>query len=335
MNMKNKLIKSILIFAAWAIPVLLLAWFAYTLIQNTKTQPQEKNQEIQITVNFNNKPVEGTETVETTRQVPAVCPFSGETKTSEVKTVVKTTKSEPSERRVVITEDAFKETMQQVAYTARLEAQNEYDKNFTTLLTILTIFGIAWPVIIGFAQYKFSERELKKIDDADKLIKQSTSDANNAIKLAEDADKKLNEASKIATEANDRAEKINAILKKTQCESYSSLSDLYSHFARHIDEDSNMSKNEFEDYCLFRAIYFQLKCAEYNEHSFQPFIILALKNLLSKEESTLKNSSWILCMRQAEVLLHECNIKDAQMIIDWLNEIKPEIKDENKNSLGD
>ena len=39
-------------------------------------------------------------------------------------------------------------------------------------------------------------------------------------------------------------------------------------------------------------------------------------------------------MRQAEVLLHECNIKDAQMIIDWLNEIKPEIKDENKNSLG-
>ena len=162
--------KKVINFAAWAIPVLLLAWFAYTLIQNTKTQLQEKSQEIQITVNFNNKPVEGTETVETTRQVPVTCPFSGETKTSEVKTVVKTTKAEPSERRVVITEDAFKETMQQVAYTARQEAQNEYDKNFTTLLTILTIFGIAWPLVIAYLQYRINKSDLRKIR---KALKQS------------------------------------------------------------------------------------------------------------------------------------------------------------------
>ena len=169
--------KKFITFAAWVIPVALLAWFAYTLIQNTKPQPQDKTQEICITVNFNNKPVEGTETVETTRQVPITCPFSGEMKTSEVKTVVKTTKSEPSERRVVITEDAFKETMQQVAYTARQEAQNEYDKNFTTLLTILTIFGIAWPVIIAMLQFKFNESELNK-------IKQAQDDAQTAIKKA-------------------------------------------------------------------------------------------------------------------------------------------------------
>ena len=183
--MKNKLIKSILIFAAWAIPVLLLAWFAYTLIQNTKTQPQEKNQEIQITVNFNNKPVEGTETVETTRKVPVTCPFSGETKTSEVKTVVKTTKAEPSERRVVITEDAFKETMQQVAYTARQEAQNEYDKNFATLLTILTIFGIAWPVIIALLQFKFNENELNKIKQAQNDAQQAIEKANKALEQSQ------------------------------------------------------------------------------------------------------------------------------------------------------
>ena len=188
--MKNKLIKSKLIFAAWAIPVLLLAWFAYTLIQNTKTQPQEKNQEIQITVNFNNKPVEGTETVETTRKVPVTCPFSGETKTSEVKTVVKTTKAEPSERRVVITEDAFKETMQQVAYTARQEAQNEYDKNFVTLLTILTIFGIAWPVIIALLQFKFNENELNKIkqaqDDAQKALNDNQELQNKVEKIVQE-----------------------------------------------------------------------------------------------------------------------------------------------------
>ena len=174
--------KKFITFAAWVIPVALLAWFAYTLIQNTKSQPQDKTQEICVNVSFNNKPVEGTETVETTRQVPAVCPFSGEMKTSEVKTVVKTTKAEPSERRVVITEDAFKETMQQVAYTARQEAQNEYDKNFATLLTILTIFGIAWPVIIALLQFKFNESDLKEIKND--LIK-----ANKTLSKANDIQK--------------------------------------------------------------------------------------------------------------------------------------------------
>lgn len=182
--------KKFITFAAWAIPVALLAWFTYTLIQNTKPQVQDKTQEISITVNFNNKPVEGTETVETTRQVPVACPFSGKTKTSEVKTVVKTTKSEPSERRVVITEDAFKETMQQVAYTARQEAQNEYDKNFATLLTILTIFGIAWPVIIALLQFKFNENELSKVkqaqDDAKKALNDSQALQNKVEKNTQD-----------------------------------------------------------------------------------------------------------------------------------------------------
>lgn len=183
--MKNKLIKSILIFAAWAIPVALLAWFAYTLIQHTKPQVQDKTQEIRITVNFNNKPAEGTETVETTRQVPVTCPFTGEVKTSEVKSVVKTTKNESSEQKVVITEDAFKETMQQVAYTARQEAQNEYDKNFTTLLTILTIFGIAWPIIIALLQFKFNENELNKIKQAQNDAQQAIEKANKALEQSQ------------------------------------------------------------------------------------------------------------------------------------------------------
>ena len=202
--------KKFIIFAAWAIPVALLAWFAYTLMQNTKPQPQDKTQEICITVNFNNKPVEGTETVETTQQVPAVCPFNGETKTSEVKTVVKTTKSGPSERRVVITEDAFKETMQQVAYSSRQEAQNEYDKSFSTLLTILTIFGIAWPVIIAMLQFKFNESELNK-------IKQAQDDAQTAIKKADEAYNSNQKAFKVIQELSSLTkDAYNETLKRIQ-----------------------------------------------------------------------------------------------------------------------
>ena len=231
--------KKFITFAAWAIPMLLLAWFAYTLIQNTKPQPQDKTQEICITVNFNNKPVEGTETVETTQQVPAVCPFSGETKTSEVKTVVKTTKSEPSERRVVITEDAFKETMQQVAYTARQEAQNEYDKNFATLLTILTIFGIAWPAIIALLQFKFNERELDK-------IQLSKKNADSAILLATQANDLSNNTAQKAQHALNE-------LKTFQSETYF---EMYTIFEKHGDFCYDLhkdikNKNHYYSFSLF------------------------------------------------------------------------------------
>lgn len=166
-----------------------IIWLLVTLILGVIYQPKYSN-DMKVAVNFNNKPVEGTETVETTRQVPVTCPFSGEIKTSDVKTIVKKTQSEPSERRVVITEDAFKETMQQVAYTARQEAQNEYDKNFTTLLTILTIFGIAWPAIIALLQFKFNESELNK-------IKQAQDNAQSAINKAEEAYNNNQDALKI------------------------------------------------------------------------------------------------------------------------------------------
>ena len=162
----------------------IIVWLLVTLILGVIYQPEYSN-DIKVTVNFNNKPVEGIETVETTRQVPVTCPFSGETKTSDVKTIVKKTQLKPSERRVVITEDAFKETMQKVAYTARLEAQNEYDKNFTTLLTILTIFGIAWPVIIALLQFKFNENELNKIKQAQNDAQQAIENANKALEQSD------------------------------------------------------------------------------------------------------------------------------------------------------
>ena len=129
----------------------------------------------------------GSETVEITRQVPIIYPFSGETKVSEVKTVIKTTKPESSDRRVVIAQETFKETMRQVAYKAHKEAQNEYDKSFSTLLTILTIFGIAWPVIIALLQFKFNEKELNKIDNADKIVE-------DAIKYSETASNQATQA---------------------------------------------------------------------------------------------------------------------------------------------
>ena len=191
-----------------------IIWLLTTLILGVIYKPTYAN-DVKVTVNFNNKPVEGTETVETTRQVPVTCPFSGEMKTSEVKTVVKKTKSEPSERRVVITEDVFKETMQQVAYTARQEAQNEYDKNFTTLLTILTIFGIAWPIMIALLQFKFNESELNKIRQAEENAQKSIQKANEAYNNFQTTLKALQKLSSSTLELSNETTKRVGILFDT------------------------------------------------------------------------------------------------------------------------
>lgn len=69
-------------------------------------------------------------------------------------------------------------------HTALMEvsekAESAYNEKFATLLTILTIFGIAWPVIIGLLQFKFNERELDKIG---KSVRKSR-DAQKKAKMA-------------------------------------------------------------------------------------------------------------------------------------------------------
>lgn len=57
-------------------------------------------------------------------------------------------------------------------------AVNAYNDNFATLLTILTIFGIAWPVIIALLQFKFNETTQNA---AQKSLKQSEDAIKNLI----------------------------------------------------------------------------------------------------------------------------------------------------------
>ena len=91
--------------------------------------------------------------------------------------------------------DAIDKVLQSTAekafYQGRKKAQEEFDKNFTTLLTILTVFGIAWPVIIQMLQFKFNEKELEKIEIAKKQADDSLQTATSAVKNAQDSIKVL------------------------------------------------------------------------------------------------------------------------------------------------
>ena len=52
-----------------------------------------------------------------------------------------------------------------------------YNEKFATLLTILTIFGIAWPVIIALLQSKFNESQLKNIENSLEFLRDNTQSA--------------------------------------------------------------------------------------------------------------------------------------------------------------
>ena len=66
------------------------------------------------------------------------------------------------------------------------KAESAYNEKFAALLTVLSIFGIAWPVIIGLLQFKFNERELQRID-------KSASESRDAQEKAQKALIELNE----------------------------------------------------------------------------------------------------------------------------------------------
>lgn len=70
--------------------------------------------------------------------------------------------------------------------TMEVRATAAYNEKFATLLTILTIFGVAWPVIVGLLQFKFNENELRKIEKAGEDAKKSLQQASEAQKKADE-----------------------------------------------------------------------------------------------------------------------------------------------------
>ena len=132
----------------------------------------------------------------------------------KIKVVDKVASNHPShaDQNVILSKKDLDDTLRHVAYVARQEAQNEYDKNFTTLLTILTIFGVAWPIIICLIQFKLNEKELNKIENASKQIEEldkKHKKINLAIAMSHEASMTLFES--IFKNKTDINEKIDAL----------------------------------------------------------------------------------------------------------------------------
>ena len=81
---------------------------------------------------------------------------------------------------------------------ALIEVENRavaaYNEKFTILLTVLTIFGIAWPLVVAILQLRFNEGELKKIKEAEEKANAANELANNMKKSVEEFEGRMNAA---------------------------------------------------------------------------------------------------------------------------------------------
>lgn len=79
---------------------------------------------------------------------------------------------------------------------ALIEVENRavaaYNEKFTILLTVLTIFGIAWPLVVAILQLRFNEGELKKIKEAEEKATTANELANDMKKSMEEFEGRMN-----------------------------------------------------------------------------------------------------------------------------------------------
>ena len=136
-------------------------------------------------------------------------------------------------------------------HTALMEvsgkAEAAYNEKFAALLTVLSIFGIAWPLILGLLQFRFNEREINKIDESADKINGIEQTANKAEELAKNAEDKIKDVEQKVEEANKQAQ-----------------------YAAQVAEDSSSSVVETQ------IIMNELKEIKNNIYSDYPFVYQAL-----------------------------------------------------------
>lgn len=169
----------------WIVSMVMFVVFAGFMIYNTWPQKHPETQELLNGLKQQMPTIIGENTVEQETTIKSVPVYDAWGRVVTANKTSSTTKKSKLPESYVISKENMDKALTAVAYAARTEAQNEYKNNFSILLTILTIFGIAWPVIMTLVQQKLNEKELE-------MIKKSvTKDVEEKISLLENKTKGL------------------------------------------------------------------------------------------------------------------------------------------------
>ena len=177
-----------------------------------------------------------------------------------------------------------------------------YNEKFATLLTILTIFGIAWPVIIALLQSKFNESELKKIENAqsnaaESLIqaREARDNAAESLRHASEARNKANMSLIQSQYAQKKGEKINQKTESIQLISYRIFSQQYYDMGQD-KRRADSTAFEIFNYYFARALEFRLRSFLLDERNIMVGSVTnILKELNASQSSPSKN---IVCRNE-------------------------------------
>ena len=205
----------------WFVSLGIFSIFAAILIYNTMPQKQPELQDLldglkKQTTTAQSPHIVKHETT-TSRNVP-LCDIWGRVVTQSVTTTEtsSTTKTSNLPESYVYSKEDMDKILTTVALTARKDALDEYKENFSILLAILAVFGIAWPAIVAILQFRFNEGEIKKIQNA-------TDNVQNMQEQMEDITQKTND---LCANYIDSQLAINAI-NKVKHDLYSELPSIY------------------------------------------------------------------------------------------------------------
>ena len=186
----------------------------------------------------------------------------------------------------------------------------EYERKFATLLALLTILGIVFPIIIAFIQHKFSERDLDKIDESLIESKGAFQKAESALENVHTAMSQLREQ-KIAT--------------------YESSGLIYYDLATKNGEDKSSS-------CLFftMSIYFFLLAANEDINRLNPCISSLISKIHSDWESVNGeiDANFLLELEKTINLANEILVKYQNASIKQIRDELLTIKKQRKPKMS-
>ena len=148
----------------WIVSMVMFVVFAGFMIYNTWPQKHPETRELLNGLKQQMPTIIGENTVEQETTIKSVPVYDAWGRVVTANKTSSTTKKSKLPESYVISKENMDKALTAVAYAARTEAQNEYKNNFSILLTILTIFGIAWPVIITVMQSIQFKHEREKLD---------------------------------------------------------------------------------------------------------------------------------------------------------------------------
>lgn len=241
----------------WIVSMVMFVVFAGFMIYNTWPQKHPETRELLNGLKQQIPSVIGENTVEQKTTVKSVPVYDAWGRVVTANETSSTTKKSKLPESYVISKENMDKALTAVAYAARTEAQNEYKNNFSILLTILTIFGIAWPVIIALLQFKFNKDELKKIKKARYTAKAAVA---NAEKIATTLDNEMKKILELEKEVKqNKAEQADGLGN-----AYEGLGVLYydewerwSKLNGQQSADDHLLNNAV--YCDFKAVFFFAK----------------------------------------------------------------------------